>query len=190
MKAMLGIFALCATAAVVAKPVTYNIDPEHTSPSLETDHMGGLSVWRGKFTKTSGSVTLDAAAKTGKVDVTIDTASIDMGHAKLDEHVKSDAMLDVAKFPTATYSGTLTKFVKGAPTQVDGKLTLHGVTKPLTLNIKSFSCKEHPMSHKNVCGADAVGSFNRSDYGVNYGMQYGFKPYVNLRIQVEAQVAE
>lgn len=94
-------------------------------------------------------------------------------------------MLDVAKYPTAEYKGRLVEFANGAPTAVTGVLTLHGVSKPLTLTINSFKCIEHPMLKKQVCGADASGSFNRADFGVNYGQQYGFKQDVLLRIQVE-----
>lgn len=82
---------------------TYMLDPNHTYPSFEADHLGGLSIWRGKFTKTSGTVTLDRQAKTGTVDVTVDVASIDTGNAKLDDHLKEAEFFDVAKYPKATY---------------------------------------------------------------------------------------
>lgn len=177
--------ALMATAADAAS-VNYAIDPDHTHPSFEVDHFGGLSVWRGTFKKTTGNVVLDAAAKTGRVEVTIDTASIDLAHDKLNEHVSSAEMLDVAKYPTAIYKATLGQFKNGAPTLAEGTLTLHGVTKPLTLKIDSFKCMQNPMSKKDVCGADAIGTFSRADFGVNYGQQFGFKQDVKMRIQVEA----
>ena len=183
--AVLGI----ATAAHAA-PVTYNIEPDHTHPSIETDHFGGLSVWRGIFKKTSGKVTLDQAAKTGTVSVIVDTASIDMAQDKLNEHVVGPMLLDTAKFPTATYEGTLGGFNNGAPTTVTGKLTLHGVTKPVDLKINSFKCMVNPMSKKEVCGADASGTFSRADFGVNMGQEMGFKQEVLLRIQVEAVKAD
>jgi polyisoprenoid-binding protein YceI len=183
--------AVLASGTAVAAPVKYNIDPKHTYPSLETDHFGGLSVWRGKFNTSSGTVVLDREAGGGTVDVTIDTSSIDMGNDKLNDHVKSDAaMLDVAKYPTATYTGKLTKFVGGKPTEVDGTLTLHGVTKPVTLKIDQFNCIQHPMTKKDVCGANATGALNRADFGVDWGKNYGFKMDMKLAIQVEAQKAE
>ena len=183
--------AVLATGTAVAAPVKYNIDPNHTYPSLETDHFGGLSVWRGKFKKSSGSVVLDREAGNGSVDVTIDTASIDMGHDKLNDHIKGDAaMLDVKKYPTATYTGKLAKFVNGKPTEVDGTLTLHGVTKPVALKIDQFDCRQHPMTKKDVCGANATGTFNRADFGVDWGKAYGFNMDMKLAIQVEAQKAE
>jgi polyisoprenoid-binding protein YceI len=175
-----------AAGSALAEPVTYQIDPAHTYPSFEGDHMGGLSVWRGKFTKTAGTIVFDKDKGAGTVDVTVDTASIDFGMPKLDEHAESADMFDVAKYPTATYKGTLVNFKNGTPTQVQGQFTLHGVTHPLTLNVNSFKCMVNPMSKKEVCGADASGSFQRSDYGMSFGDKYGFKMDVKLQIQVEA----
>jgi polyisoprenoid-binding protein YceI len=175
-----------AAGSALAAPVTYDADPGHTYPSFEADHMGGLSVWRGKFDKSSGTIVLDKEKSTGTVDITVDTSSIDFGHEKLNEHAKSKEIFDVATYPTATYKGKLVKFVNGAPTEVEGEFTLHGVTKPLTLKIDQFLCKPNPMTKKEVCGADAKATFNRKDYGVAFGEAYGFKMDVKLSIQVEA----
>jgi len=190
-KSPIAFLALMSLAVVAtAAPITYNVDPDHTHPTFDVDHFGGLSVWRGNFKKTTGKVTLDTAAKTGTVDIIIDTATIDFAHDKLNEHVSGPEMLNVAQFPTAEYKGTLGGFTNGAPTTVSGNLTLHGVTKPVTLKINSFKCMQNPMSKKDVCGADASGTFNRADFGVNYGQQYGFNQDVNLHIQVEGVKAE
>jgi polyisoprenoid-binding protein YceI len=175
--------------SATAAPVKYTIDPEHTYPSFEADHFGGLSTWRGKFNKSSGTIVYDKEAGSGTLDVTIDAASIDTGHDKLNTHVKSNdaGMLDVAKYPTATYTGKLAKFVNGAPTEVDGTLTLHGVSKPVTLKIDHFGCRPHPMKPgKNVCGANANAQLDRSAFGVDWGKSYGFNMDVKLEIQVEA----
>jgi len=83
---VLASLAAFACAAAFAAPVTYVLDPKHTYPSFAADHMGGLSVWRGKFTATSGTVVYDKEAKTGSIDVTVDINSIDFGMPKLDEH--------------------------------------------------------------------------------------------------------
>jgi polyisoprenoid-binding protein YceI len=174
-----------AGASALGSPAIYNIDPDHTHPSFEVDHFAGLSIWRGTFKKTSGNIELDAAAKTGTVDVLVDTASIDFAQDKLNEHASSAEMLDAVKFPTAEYKGKFAEFSNGEPKTVVGQLTLHGVTKPVTLTINSFKCIDHPMLKKQVCGADASGNFNRADFGVNYGQQYGFNQNVLLRIQVE-----
>ena len=176
---------LLAASTATAAATTYTLDPDHTHPSFEVDHFGGLSTWRGTFKKTSGTVTMDTEAKSGTVNVVIDTATIDFAHDKLNEHATSPEMLDAAKYPSAEYKGKFVDFANGAPKTISGALTLHGVTKPVTLTINSFKCFEHPMLKKQVCGADASGTFNRADFGVNYGQQYGFKQDVLLRIQVE-----
>jgi len=190
MKAILfaGALALTATTAFAA-PATYKIDPGHTYPSFEADHMGGLSILRGKFNSSSGTITLDKEAKTGTVDITIDIASLDFGHDKLNEHaLKEPLMFDVAKYPTATYKGKISKWGATGPTEVTGDLTLHGVTKPVTLTINQFLCKEHPMKKLEVCGADASATFSRYDFGMTYAQQMGFKPEVKLAIEVEAEI--
>ena len=178
-----AVLALVAGAAL-AQPVTYQIDTSHTYPSFEADHFGGVSIWRGKFTKTSGTIVLDREKGTGTVDITVDPASIEFGNPKLDEHVKSPEMLDVAKFPTATFKGKLAGFRDGAPTQVEGEFTLHGVTRPMTITINSFKCMTYP-DKKEHCGADLSGTINRADYGVNFGDKYGFNMATKLAIQVE-----
>ena len=174
----------CGTAG--AAPELYNIDPNHTYPSFEADHMGGLSVWRGKFDHTTGTVLLDRSAATGTIEVSVDTRSLDFGHERLNEHAKGPELFDVAKYPTATYKGQFSQFEADKPVEVRGELTLHGVTKPLTLTIKSFLCKTNPMSKKEVCGADATATFDRSDFGIDFGKQMGFRQEVKLAIQVEA----
>jgi len=186
---VLASMAALLSASAFAVPVTYILDPQHTYPSFEADHMGGLSVWRGKFDKSSGKVVYDKDAKSGSIDVTIDMSSVDFGMPKLNEHAKSSEIFDVAKFPTATFTGKFTKFNGASPAEAQGTLTMHGVTKPVTLTINSFLCKPNPMNKKEVCGADASTTFNRSDFGVNFGDKYGFKQEVKLQIQVEGSPA-
>lgn len=187
MKALLiALLVLPAAATVGAAPVTYTIDPNHTYPSFEVDHMGGMSVWRGKFRHSSGTVILDTEGHAGSVNIAVDAASIDFGLDALSAHVKSAVMLDVTRYPTATYTGKLAKFVHGAPTQVDGELTLHGITRPLKLTIRSFKCAVNPIRKTQTCGADAAGTFNRDDYGIDFGKSMGFRMPVVLAIQVEA----
>ncbi len=186
---VLASMAALVSAGVFAAPVTYIIDPAHSYPSFEADHMGGLSVWRGKFNSSSGKVVYDKAGKTGSIEVTVDISSVNFGNAKLDEHAKSAELFDVAKYPTATFSGKFTKFNGDSPSEAQGTLNMHGVTKPLTLTINSFLCKPNPMNKKEVCGADASATFNRADFGLNFGEKYGFKMDVKLLIQVEGSPA-
>ncbi len=152
--------------------------------------MGGQSIWRGKFNKTTGKVILDLAAKTGEVDVTVDTSSINFGMAALDEHAKGADMFDVSKFPTASYKGKISKWDGDVPTEVDGQFTLKGVTKPLKLTITSFLCKPSPLTKKDVCGADATAHFNRDEWNLDYGKSYGFKMATKLLISIEAAKAD
>lgn len=174
-----------AASTAAAAPATYTLDPTHTFPSFEADHMG-ISYWRGKFDASSGKVVLDREAKSGSVDVTIDLASIDFGMDKLDEWARGKDLFDVAKYPKATYKGRLGHFVDGKPTEVVGTLDLHGVQKPLTLAIGRFKCIPHPIHKRELCGADATGSFDRAAFGLDAGKDYGFDMQVALRIQVEA----
>jgi polyisoprenoid-binding protein YceI len=186
---VLASLAALLGASAFAAPVTYTLDPNHTYPSFAADHFGGLSVWRGKFDATSGKVVYDKDAKSGSIQVTVDMTSIDFGMPKLNEHAKSAEIFDAAKYPTATYSGKFTKFSGSTPTEAEGTLTLHGVTKPVTLKIDSFKCMQHPVTKKEVCGADATAILNRADFGVSYGEKLGFKQEVKLQIQVEGSPA-
>jgi polyisoprenoid-binding protein YceI len=176
---LIGAFA--GTSALAAD--VYDVETNHTYPSVETSHMG-ISVFRGKFNKTSGTIALDRAAKTGTVDITIDTTSIDFGHDKLNEELRKEEYFNVAKFPTATYKGKI-KFEGNEPDEVDGQLTLLGVTKPVKLDIEEFKCIQHPFYKKEVCGADAEAEIDRADFGMTKGVEWG-SGKVKLRIQVEA----
>ncbi|EDZ99206.1 YceI family protein [Burkholderia sp. H160] len=164
---------------------TYMLDPMHTFPSFEADHFGGLSIWRGKFTKTTGTVTLDRAAKTGTLDVTVDPASVQTGNPKLDEHLRSGEFFDVEKFPSVTYKGTQIKFDGDKPVEVIGNLTIRGITKPVNLKVDSFKCMQHPVLKREVCGVEASTEFNRADYGMEFGAKYGFSMQTRLHIQSE-----
>ncbi len=172
-----------------AAPSVYNIDPTHTYPSFEADHMG-VSVWRGKINKTSGKVSMDKVVGTGTVELAIDLSTIDFGLDAMNTWAKGDKFFDVTNNPKATYKGQLAGFVNGAPTKVNGELTLRGVTKPVLLNINSFKCIPHPLLKRELCGADATATFNRAEFGLDAGKDWGFKMDVALRIQVEAVQAE
>jgi len=189
--ALLGLAISTVAATAVAAPKTYTIDSAHTYPSFEVDHSGGTSVWRGKFNATTGSITMDAEAQTGTVSVSIDVNSIDFGNEGLNNHVTGKerpdpTMLDTAQFPTATYEGRLAGFQNGAPTRVEGTLTLHGVSKAVNLEIRSFKCAAG-RGGGETCGADAYGEFSRADFGVTFGQSFGFNMGVVLRIQIEAR---
>jgi polyisoprenoid-binding protein YceI len=184
-KLIMVMVAAAACSPALADTAAYTLDPNHTYPSFEADHMG-ISLWRGKMNHSTGSMTLDKSAGEGTIDVKIDPASIDFGQKKLNQWARSKEFLDVAKFPQAQYRGKLTGFSGQGQARVSGTLTLHGVTRPLDLAVNSFKCVPHPMLKKDYCGADAEGTIDREDYGLSAGKDYGFKMDVVLHIQVEA----
>lgn len=185
MKIKYAIIIWLTLATGVAFAQTYAIDPEHTYPSFEADHMG-ISLWRGKFTKTHGTITLDRAAKTGSMEITIDANSIEFGHKKMNQVARSDEFFNTEQFPTITYKANSIKFNGDQPAVVDGELTLLGVTKPVALTINKFKCITHPFYRREVCGADATAEFKRTDFGMNSGVPRFAAPEVKLAIQVEA----
>ena len=186
MKSRLTAIALLLAATTAsAAPTSYTIDPTHTYPSFEADHLG-ISKWRGKFNKSSGKVLFDKATGTGRVEIVTELASIDFGLEQLNTWARGKDFFDVKKHPRAVYKGRLDAPVNGVPTQVTGELTLHGVTKPLNLKINSLKCVPHPLLKRDYCGADAVGSFSREDFGLAAGKEWGFRMDIDLRIQVEA----
>lgn len=185
MVAKLAPLILAAAAAVQAAPVTYKVDPAHTFPSFEADHMG-ISVWRGKFNRSSGQVVVDREAGSGTVAIEIDVASIDFGHQALNAWARGKDFLEAKKYPKARYTGRLEAFVEGKPMQAVGELRLHGVTRPVTLTIGHFKCIPHPLSKRELCGADASATIRRDEFRLDAGKDYGFRMDVDLRIQVEA----
>jgi polyisoprenoid-binding protein YceI len=181
-----GLMALLASVAPPARAVseTYVIDPTHTYPSFEFSHMG-VSIWRGKFDKTSGTIVIDRAARTGSVDIHVDPASINFGLDEMDEKARSEDFFNVAKYPDARYKGVI-KFVGDVPAAIDGEITLLGVTKPLRLAINSTKCTPDPMTQKEFCGADAQGEVNWSQFGMKWStFGEGDAGKTLLRIQVE-----
>ena len=185
--AVVASLTLVIATPAAAAPVSYKIDPDHTYPSLEFPHMG-ISTWRGKFTKSRGYVTMDRAAGTGSVDVTIEAASLDFGHRVMNEVAIGAEWLNADMHPTLRYTGTL-RFEGERPVAVDGSLTLMGVTKPVPLRIEAFRCIRHPIFRREVCGADASGAFDRADFGLKQYTQDG-AGRMTLRIQVEAMREE
>ena len=186
---LLLIPALFAVAAAQAAPVSYEIDPNHTYPSFEADHMG-MSHWRGKLTKNVGTIVYDKASGACSVEVKMDLASIDFGLDVMNAWAKGKEFFNVEKNPSATFKGRFDGAKAGVPAQVVGELTLNGQTRPMTLAIQQLKCMPHPLTKRDWCGADASGSFNREEFGLIAGKDWGFKMDVNLRIQVEAVAKE
>ncbi|MFT3857734.1 MAG: YceI family protein [Aquabacterium sp.] len=179
----LAISALMASAAHAA-PETYSVDPTHTFVTFEAKHFG-TSTNRGRFDKKSGTVVLDKAAKTGKVDISIDMASINTGTTPFDGHLKSADFFNVEKFTTATFTSDKLVFTGDKVTAVQGKLTLLGKTQAVTLTGAGTNCYENPRLKREVCGGDFETTIKRSDFGMSYGLP-GIPDDVKLLIQVEA----
>jgi len=163
---------------------SYTIDSRHLYPMFEVNHLG-FSTQRGRFNKGAGKIVLDTAAKTGSVDLKIETASIDMGLDKWDEHLRSPDFFDVAKHPAITFKSTKLKFDGDKVVGAEGDLTLLGVTKPVTLAMSGFHCGDHPMLKKTVCGVDATTTIKRSDFGMKYGLP-AIGDEIKLIVPVEA----
>jgi polyisoprenoid-binding protein YceI len=171
-------------APLLAAPVSYVVDPKHTYASFEIDHLG-LSTARGTFNRTSGNITLDPTAATGYIEIVIDTASVNTGLAKRDQHLRAAAFFNVDQYPTMTYKATSLRFDGDTLTGADGRLTLLGRTLPVSLEVTRFSCAQHPIYNKPACGADAVTSIRRSEWGMTtYVPTIGDN--VTIRIGIEA----
>lgn len=175
--------AALATAAQAA-PATYAVDPTHTFVTFEAQHFG-TSTNRGRFDKKSGSITVDAAAKTGKAEITIETGSINTGTGPFDGHLKSKDFFNTEAFPTAVFTGDKFTFEGTKVTSVSGTLTLLGKAQPVTLKASNYNCYENPRLKREVCGGDFETTIQRSAYGMSYGLP-GIPDSIKLVIQVEA----
>lgn len=184
MKKTLFAMLAAAVAAPALAAESYSVDPRHTFPSFEVSHLG-FSTQRGRFNKTSGKIVLDRQAKTGSVDIVIEAASVDTGLDKLEEHMRGEDFFNAEKFPTLTFKSRAVKFNGDKPSAVEGDFTMLGVTRPLTLAITAFNCGVHPINKKDVCGADAVATVRRSEFGMTKYVP-GVGDDVKLFIQVEA----
>ncbi|MDO8312686.1 MAG: YceI family protein [Sideroxyarcus sp.] len=157
------IASLLAVPAYAAD--TYTIDPAHTWPMFEVNHLG-YSTQRGRFNKTSGKITLDVAAKKGSVDLTIETDSLDMGFQKWDDHMKSPDFFNVQQYPTIRFTSDKLVFDGEKVVGAEGNFTLLGTTRPLTLSVNNFHCAPHPMNKKPVCGAEIAVTIQRTQFGM------------------------
>ncbi len=182
----IALFTLAATISTtaLAVPETFIIDTTHTLPRFSYNHHG-YSTQLSRFDKTSGKIILDRQAKTGSVDITIDTTSVNTGYSVFDGHIQGESFFNTEKFPTATFTSNKVNFDGDKLASIDGTLTLKGISKPVTLTVTSFMCKPHPMLKKEACGADATAVIKRTDFDMGK-----YAPYVSdeviLTIPVEA----
>ncbi len=162
--------------AAAAAPESYTLDPYHTYPNFTIEHLG-VSTMYGRFNKTSGKFSLDRTARSGALDLTVETASVDTGDndrgsraRSRDEHLRAADFFNAAEFPRITYKSTKVIFTGDNPSQVEGSLTLLGVTKPLQLTVERFKCNPAQGAGKERCGGNATGRIKRSDFGMKAGI--------------------
>jgi polyisoprenoid-binding protein YceI len=183
-KLTLATAVIAATLALpaIAAPETYVLDGTHSFPRFSYSHLG-YSTQLSRFDKTTGKIVFDKLAKTGAVDITIDTTSVNTGAAVFNEHIQGEDFLDTAKYPTATFKSTKVEFEGDKPATIEGNLTLKGVTRPVTLTVTSFQAMPHPMMKKDAIGANAFTIVKRSDF--NAGK---FAPYVGDEVRIDIAV--
>jgi polyisoprenoid-binding protein YceI len=167
MKSSITVAALsiALASAAFAAPTTFAPDANHTYVRFSYSHMG-FSTQESRFDKVTGTVTFDPVAKTGTVDISIDTKSVDTGSELFNGHIQATDFLDTADFGTATFKSTSVKFSGDSPVSIEGNLTLKGVTKPVTLTVTSFKHGQNMMK-KDAIGADATTQIKRSDFNMS-----------------------
>jgi len=185
MRKTLSLLAAALLSAGAAHAADYAIDPSHTYATFEIGHFG-TSTNRGRFDKKEGKIQFDRAAKTGKIDVSLDIASVNTGSAAFDKHLQSAEIFDAAKYPTARFVSDKLVFNGDKVAEVQGQLTLAGKTQPVTFKANNFNCYDNPMVKREVCGGDFEATIDRTAFGVNYGVDWGFPKNVRIVLQVEA----
>lgn len=187
-KSLFSLIAVAAAATLTAgaaQAANYAIDPTHTFVTFEIGHFG-TTTNRARFDKKQGAVEFDRAAKTGKVEITIDTTSVNSGTPAFDKHLQSADLFDAAKYPTIKFVSDKLVFNGDKVSEVTGQLTLLGKTAPVTLKATQFNCYDSPMLKREVCGGDFETTIDRTQWGMNYGVEWGFPKNVRLVVQVEA----
>ena len=182
---LLAVAAATALTAGAAQAANYAIDPTHTFVTFEIGHFGATTN-RARFDKKQGTVEFDRAAKTGKVDISIDVTSVNSGTPQFDKHLQSADLFDAAKHPTIKFVSDKFSFNGDKVSEVSGQLTLLGKTGPVTLKANQFNCYQSPMLKREVCGGDFEATIDRTQWGMNYGVDWGFAKNVRLVVQVEA----
>ena len=184
-KTLIAVAAFAATGFAQAQAATYNIDPTHTFVTFEAKHFN-TSTLRGRFDKKEGSVNFDRAAKSGSADITIDTTSVSTGVAPLDTHLKSKDFFNAGVTPSVKFVGDKFSFNGDKVSAVSGNLTMLGKTLPVTLTATNFNCYDNPLLKREVCGGDFETTLTRSQWGMNYGLNFGLPDNIRLLIQIEA----
>ena len=184
-KTAIALLALLTLTTSQAQTASYVIDPTHTFVTFEVNHFG-TSTNRGRFDKKEGTIQFDRAGKTGRVDITLHTASINTGVAPFESHLKSKDFFNSAEFPTARFVSERLVFNGDKVTEAVGNLTLLGKTLPVTLKASLFNCYASPILKREVCGGDFETTIDRTQWGMSTYVPAGQRGDVRLLIQVEA----
>lgn len=186
----LALATLIAAASFSAHAADkYDIDPTHTQVQFTYNHMGFSNI-TGRFDQVQGDFLFDAVDPTqSSVSITIPVASLSTGVAKLDDHLLTADFFDATQFPTATFKSTAVTAAGEGKLAVAGDLTIHGVTRPVVLDVTVNGIGEHPMRKLPAAGFDASLRIKRSEFGVGaYVPVVGDE--VTLSITVEATQAK
>lgn len=175
---------LVATTGALAESTTYTVEPNHSSVVFEAKHFGTSTV-RARIPAKSGTITIDPAAKTGKVEIVLDTAAVVSGVAKFDEHLKSKDFFNVATYPDAIFTATSMTFDGDKVTGVSGDLTMIGKSNPVSLKATHYNCYTSPVLKKQVCGGDFETTITRSQWNINFGIPF-VPDDTHLLVQIEA----
>jgi polyisoprenoid-binding protein YceI len=161
--AVLGFGILSLTSAVRAADFT--LDPYHSSVSFKIKHVIGKVT--GHFDKFIGTFSYEAGKpETWKAEATIESTSVNTGIEKRDNHLRTPDFFDVAKYPTLTFKSTGVTDVQGDTAKLHGDLTMHGVTKPVVLDLQIAGVVKDPMGKGDRAGVTATGHVNRNDFGI------------------------
>jgi len=187
-KLTIGFFAIALPLSAAAQVESYTIDPTHTVPYFDEDHLGFANI-RGRFDRATGKFTIDRSAKTGTLEIAVKTAELNTGDMDRgsrprtrDEHMRGPDFFNVAEFPAMTFKSTKINFSGDNPVSVEGNLLLLGVTKPLTLTLERWKCGPdmRTQGKRFQCGGNATGSFKRSEFGMKYGLPTAIGDEVKL----------
>jgi polyisoprenoid-binding protein YceI len=166
----ISVAALAATLSLPAAAATstWQIDPNHSAAQFAVRHLA-ISTVRGAFTKVNGSIQLDDKdISKSSVEVTIDADSVDTRVPNRDKDLRSDHFFDVQKYPTITFKSTKVEQVEAGKLKVTGDLTIHGVTKPVVLDVEGpTGAVKDPWGNQRAA-ANATTKINRQDYGVKW----------------------
>jgi polyisoprenoid-binding protein YceI len=156
------VMGVLLAAPAAAAPETYVIDIPHSFSNFEVGYLGVTSI-RGRFNKTTGTITLDRAGKTGSIEAEID---VDTGYTRRDELLRTENYFNASEFPNMSFRSKNLRFDGDNLVGADGELTLLGVTRPVSLELVSLKCITHPTNKRETCGAVASGTIRRSEFGM------------------------